>query len=137
MPIARIVIIVVAAFAAGVLVIPPVRAFAVNAGTNAVDNASAEVEIARVNVSAQENETKVAADIAKAYNVPVSQITQLHASRWGYGEIEMMYALAKASGKTPAEIQAMRQSGLGWGEIAHRLHMSLGHIQHLGRIVFK
>ncbi len=46
----------------------------------------------------------------------------------------MMYALARASGKTPAEIQTMRQSDLGWGEIAHRLHLSLGHIKHLGRI---
>ncbi len=37
--------------------------------------------------------------------------------------------------KTPEEIQTMRQSGLGWGEIAHRLHQSLGHIKHLGRTV--
>lgn len=125
---------VIVVMVAGALAVPPVRAFVGENATKTMDDAQGNIEIAQFNVAAVGND-KVAEDIAKAYGVPVSQITQLHASGWGYGEIEMMYALAKDSGKSVADIKAMRDSDLGWGEIAKRLHLSLGHIPHLGRIV--
>jgi hypothetical protein len=37
-----------------------------------------------------------------------------------------VYAFAHASGKTPAEILAMFQGGMGWGEIDHQLNLSIG-----------
>ncbi|MDE3089321.1 MAG: hypothetical protein KGJ80_08040 [Chloroflexota bacterium] len=79
---------------------------------------------------------KVAADLAASYKVSTADILQLHKSGWGYGEIDLLYALAQASGKSAADIKAMRDAGLGWGEIAARLHLSLGKVRpHLGALV--
>jgi hypothetical protein len=35
-------------------------------------------------------------------------------------------AFAQASGKTPAQIVAMFEAGKGWGEIDHKLNLSIG-----------
>jgi hypothetical protein len=42
-------------------------------------------------------------------------VTALHDSGWGYGDIEKLYEMAKASGKSVTNIEAMRASGKGWG----------------------
>jgi hypothetical protein len=44
----------------------------------------------------------------------------------GLGGAVRVYAFAHASGKTPAEILAMFQGGMGWGEIDHQLNLSIG-----------
>ncbi len=56
----------------------------------------------------------------------ISDVTTLHDSGWGFGEIVKMYYLCVATGKTPAEIEAMRASGMGWGEISKALGQSPG-----------
>jgi hypothetical protein len=79
---------------------------------------------------------KIATAIADHFNVAVADITQLHDSGWGYGEIYMLYAYAQASGKSVADIEAMRAAGQGWGEIAKTLNLPPGnHGNNLGSVV--
>jgi hypothetical protein len=59
----------------------------------------------------------VAVAIADHYTVPVASIVTLHESGVGYGNIVKLHEYAQASGKTVEEIQAMRESGMGWGKI--------------------
>lgn len=44
----------------------------------------------------------------------------------GKGEMAIAEDLAKKSGKSVDEIVAMRKSGLGWGQIAHKLGVQPG-----------
>jgi len=48
------------------------------------------------------------------------------AGKVGVGGAVRVLAFAKASGKTPAAILALRQSGKGWGQIKHDLNLSIG-----------
>jgi hypothetical protein len=48
------------------------------------------------------------------------------ASKVGVGGAVRVLAFAHASGKTPAEILAMFQSGKGWGQIDQELGLSIG-----------
>jgi len=48
------------------------------------------------------------------------------AGKVGVGGAVRVLAFAHASGKTPAEILAMFQSGKGWGQIDHELGLSIG-----------
>ncbi len=58
--------------------------------------------------------------------VTVSDVLALHNEGWGFGEIFKLYLLAAESGKSPDEIKAMRDSGMGWGVIAMSLNLSPG-----------
>ncbi|HRE26407.1 MAG TPA: hypothetical protein PK954_07215 [Anaerolineales bacterium] len=40
---------------------------------------------------------------------------------YGFGEIELAYGLAAESDLTVVEVFALRQSGLGWGQIMQQL----------------
>jgi hypothetical protein len=48
------------------------------------------------------------------------------AGKVGVGGAVRVLAFAQASGKTPAQILAMFQSGKGWGQIDHELNLSIG-----------
>jgi hypothetical protein len=48
------------------------------------------------------------------------------ADKVGAGGAVRTLAFAKASGKTPAQILAMRESGMGWGRIVRELNLSIG-----------
>ena len=54
-----------------------------------------------------------------------AQVTDL-AGKAGVGGAVRVFAFAQASGKTPAQILAMRQAGKGWGQIKHELNLSIG-----------
>jgi hypothetical protein len=58
--------------------------------------------------------------------VTVSDVVGLRDDGWGYGEIFRLYELAKETGQSPDEIKAMRDSGMGWGQIAMALGVSPG-----------
>jgi hypothetical protein len=58
--------------------------------------------------------------------VTISNIVALRDDGWGFGEIFKLYALAEESGETPDQIEMMRNSGMGWGEIARALDLSPG-----------
>ena len=92
----------------------------VNAAVNATLNKAAT----NANVNA-DNSLKVATAIANKFGVAVSNVTALHNSGWGYGDIEKLYEMAKTSGKSVTDIEAMRASGKGWGEIAASLNTSV------------
>ncbi|MBI5032791.1 MAG: hypothetical protein HZB51_19880 [Chloroflexi bacterium] len=78
---------------------------------------------------------KVAAAIAKEFDVPVDDILKLHTEGWGYGEIVRLYEIAKASGKSVEEIEEMRKH-MGWGQIEHELNVKItGPDSNLGGIV--
>jgi hypothetical protein len=79
---------------------------------------------------------KVALDIASYFSSSITSVVQLHESGWGYGEIYKLYSYAKQTGKTIAEIQAMRDSGMGWGQIASALNLTPGNAgDNLGGVV--
>jgi hypothetical protein len=46
------------------------------------------------------------------------------AAKYGVGGAVRLEAWAKASGKTVAELSAMRDGGMGWGAIAHQLEQA-------------
>lgn len=75
---------------------------------------------------------KIAEAITKYFSgtltttVTVSDVLGLHNDGWGFGEIFKLYLLAQESGKTPDEIKALRDSGMGWGVIAKSLDLSPG-----------
>jgi hypothetical protein len=48
------------------------------------------------------------------------------AAKVGVGGAVRTLAFAQASGKTPAQIVAMKESGKGWGGIVHELGLSIG-----------
>jgi len=48
------------------------------------------------------------------------------AAKVGVGGAVRALAFAKASGKTPDQIVAMKESGRGWGRIVHELGLSIG-----------
>jgi len=48
------------------------------------------------------------------------------AAKVGVGGAVRALAFAQASGKTPGQIVAMKESGTGWGSIVHELGLSIG-----------
>ena len=68
-----------------------------------------------------------AADRLKAHDITadVGQLGTL-AGKYGLGGAIRLMAWAKSTGKTVAELTAMRDAGKGWGEIGHELGVSPG-----------
>lgn len=62
---------------------------------------------------------------AAGITATASDVSDL-AAKVGVGGAVRVLAFAHASGKTPAEILAMFESGKGWGEIDHELGLSIG-----------
>lgn len=59
--------------------------------------------------------------LAKEYKTTVDVIMGWFCKGHGFGEIKQAYQLSAASGKTIEEIFAMREAGMGWGEIRKEL----------------
>ena len=57
--------------------------------------------------------------IALYFNIPYTQVMSLHEQGWGFGNIARAYLTAAASqgALTPEQVLAMRQAGVGWGQI--------------------
>ena len=53
-------------------------------------------------------------------------VQNLRSQGLGYGEISILLALANRSGQTPSTIVQLRQSGMGWGQIAQKYDVKLG-----------
>lgn len=58
--------------------------------------------------------------------VTATNVISMHNSGWGFGEIFKLYSYAQQSGKTPEEIEAMREDGMGWGQISKELGLAPG-----------
>lgn len=61
------------------------------------------------------------AKLASRYGVSYNEIMRWFCQGMGFGEIELAYSLSQQSGAPVAQIFAMRQSGMGWGEIKQQL----------------
>ncbi|HSD82249.1 MAG TPA: hypothetical protein VLG46_00220 [Anaerolineae bacterium] len=57
--------------------------------------------------------------IALFFDIPYTQVMTLHAEGFGFGTIARAYLTAAASegALTPEQVLALRQAGVGWGEI--------------------
>ena len=66
--------------------------------------------------------------LAETYNVPPSTIRDLKAQKLGYGEISILLALSKATGKSTSELLQRHKAGEGWGKIAKDEGVKLGPI---------
>jgi uncharacterized membrane protein YgcG len=69
---------------------------------------------------------RVAIAISNYFTVPVTQVVTLHTDGWGYGEIFKLYQLSLVSGRTVTEVKSLRDSGMGWGNIAKQLNVRPG-----------
>ena len=82
--------------------------------------------VARIDAEAKtpEGEERVVARLSAQLGVSADSLEAEHAA-WGlgYGEIAMAYGFARASrtGKTPADVVAMRTGGMTWLDIAKGL----------------
>ena len=70
---------------------------------------------------------KVVDKIAKQFNVAPSEVQALR-TKLGFGGITIALALASRTGKSPEAILQMRQSGMGWGQIAQQSNVTVGSI---------
>ena len=53
-------------------------------------------------------------------------VHNLRSTGLGYGEISILLALANRTGQSPSTILQLRQSGMGWGQIAQKYDVKLG-----------
>ncbi len=98
--------------------------------------------VARIDAEAKtpEGEANVVARLGPQLGMSPDSLKAQH-DAWGlgYGEIAMAYGFARASrtGKTPADVVAMRTAGTGWLEIAKSLGVKVDTVasrmnRHLG-----
>jgi hypothetical protein len=67
--------------------------------------------------------------LANEFNVPYADVMSLFCDgHHGFGQIMIAYRLAQATGQTVQSILALRDSGEGWGRIAHDLGVNLGQV---------
>lgn len=89
-----------------------------------LDRISASID---ANTTTPEEQAEVLTTISSETGVPVETLKTQHAqTKLGYGELLIANSIASASGKTFAEIAALKASGQGWGEISKSYHIKLG-----------
>lgn len=83
---------------------------------------------APIPVSPIEQDANLANSIAKilGFSVDSDKITALREKNYGYGEMALLYSLSHISRKPSSDIITMRDSKMGWGEIAKQLGVSVG-----------
>jgi len=55
-----------------------------------------------------------------------ADVQNLRQTGLGYGETSILLAMANRTGQSPTAILQLRQSGRGWGQIAHQYHLKVG-----------
>lgn len=71
---------------------------------------------------------RVTQSLTEKFNVSESTIRELRAQKLGYGEISILLALSKATGKSTSELLQRHKAGEGWGKIANDYGVKLGPI---------
>jgi hypothetical protein len=74
-------------------------------------------------------------ELSRKYNVPESEIVALREKGLGWGEVGHALAIAQKSGKPLSEVMALRDSGLGWGQISQKYGFKLGEIKKEAKFV--
>ena len=113
-----------------------------------VEEKKLETDITRV-MAASDGRQRVAAAIAKHFNVPEKVVRDLRARKVAHGEITVTLALAQqvlkhekmTHQRAVDRVLALRNSGQGWGAIAKTLNLRLGdaldHLQSVEKQVAK
>jgi len=84
---------------------------------------------ASVSQAATSGNTKVLTRISGETGVSVETLqTEKETTGLGYGELENANLLANASGQSFDTIMSKRQSGEGWGQIAHDYNLNMGKV---------
>ena len=79
-------------------------------------------------LSPVEQDANLANSIAKilGFSVDSDKVTALREKHYSYGDIAMVYSISHISRKASWDILAMRDSKMGWGQIAKQLGVSVG-----------
>lgn len=94
-----------------------------------------DTDIARAMAASPDGRRRVAATIAKNFNVSDKVVNDLRARKMGYGEVTITLALSqqlmkREKGLTQQQaidrVVGPRKSGLGWGVVARDLGLKLG-----------
>ncbi|MBI3565374.1 MAG: hypothetical protein HY079_09280 [Elusimicrobia bacterium] len=64
--------------------------------------------------------------LADEYKVPLADVQGLRDKGLGWGEIGNALAIAQKSGKPLSDVMKLRDSGMGWGQIAQKYGFKLG-----------
>jgi hypothetical protein len=83
-----------------------------------------------------------AATLARGYGVSYEEIIGWFCKGYGFGQIDLAYAVAKASGGgtsplTVAQVFVMRDADKGWREIAGTAGLTMKDVQHARRMAHK
>jgi hypothetical protein len=73
-------------------------------------------------------EKKLAGELAGEYNVLESEILALRDKGMGWGEVGHALAISQRAGVPLKDVLALRDSGMGWGEIAQKYNFKLGEV---------
>jgi ferric-dicitrate binding protein FerR (iron transport regulator) len=73
------------------------------------------------NCTGNPNKQPHALELAARYKVTYEEIMGWFCQHYGFGEIDLAYSLSLQTGVPVPDIFAMRQSGLGWGQIKQQL----------------
>lgn len=63
-------------------------------------------------------------ELAQRYSVPYEEIMGWFCQGFGFGEIDLAYSLALETGLPVDQIFAMKQNGMGWGNVRRELSLS-------------
>lgn len=63
--------------------------------------------------------------LAAEHGVEAEEVRALREKGLGWGEVEHALSISRRSGRPVSEIMAQRESGMGWGRIAERSGVSL------------
>jgi len=69
---------------------------------------------------------KQADKLAAEFGVTAEEVSALREKGMGWGEVRHALSLSQKTGKPVGDIVKMRESGLGWGEIAKKEGVKLG-----------
>lgn len=72
-------------------------------------------------------------ELAAKYKVPAAEVQGLRDKGLGWGEINNALAIARKAGQPVSAIMALRDSGMGWGLIAQKYGFKLGDAVGKGR----
>jgi hypothetical protein len=114
-----------------------------------VEQRKLDTDSARVMAATSDGRQRVAATIAKHFNVPEKLVNELRGRKFGHGDVTVALALSQQMMKRDKVTQQKaldsvlgpRKSGQGWGAIARSLGLKLGdavtHVEKVDKQVAK
>jgi hypothetical protein len=85
---------------------------------------------------AKEGKDAKADSLAAEYNVPKARVLALR-EKMGWGEVKHALAISNKAGVPVDDVVALRDSGMGWGQIAQKYGFKLGDVTGKGKSMDK